>query len=216
MAWREFDGSKPPFLCPPKYYEEYYKPLIINNTKNWVDDQVINETIFDFVNGEFDFSDKFYETKVFKYLQYSLRQRYLLKSARIKYDEETMDIEVLKQILEDGLSLIDDMKSIWFWELCNHKSYGFVSKVMLVFGQTKLKSYYDGKFRPIFVLFKLKIEGTDSTDNDTNNNDNDNQIGNEQDIYSLSSIWSNTNESFWNDIDWEMFRKEDVDKFSIN
>ena len=205
MAWRKFDGSQAPFLCPPKCYEEYYKPLIANNTKAWVDDDIINETIFDFVNGEFDFSEKFYETKVYKYLQWSLRQRYLLKSARIECDEETMDIQVIKQILEDGLSLNEDMKSIWFWELLQHKSYGFTSKIMIVFGQTKLKSYYDRKFKPIYVFIKLKIDGSDHENNE--------QIGNEHDIYSLSSIWSNSNESFWKELDWEMFKKEDIDKF---
>ena len=216
--WRKFDGSTAPFLCPPKYYEEYYKSLITENTKYWVDDDIINSLIFDFVNGEFDFSEQFLQTVNYKYLQYSLRQKYLLQTAHIKLcNYETMDSAPMKQMIEDGMSLVDDMKSIWFYTSQNFKSYGFSSKTFEVCGKTKSKSYCDGKLRPIYVKIKLKIEATDDGSNDNDNDDNHDMIINSDNIYSLSFVFADSAESFWENAldDWDCWKKEDVEAFTI-
>ena len=143
-----------------------------------------------------------------------MRQKYLLKTAHIKLcNYETMDIEPMKQMIEDGMSLIDDIKSIWFYTSQNVKSYGFSSKTFEVCGKTKSKSYYDRKFRPIYVKIKLKIEKLD----DGSNDDNHDAIINSDDIYSLSFVFADSVKSFWENAldDWDCWKKEDVDAFTI-
>ena len=227
--WRKFDGSTAPFLCPPEYYEKYYKPLIKENTKNWVTDDIINELIFEFVNGEFDFHDEFLQTIDYKYLQYSLRQRYLLKTAKIKIsdnddnddedmiDTNTVDLELMKQLLEDGFDLNEDMKSIWFYNSKSVKSYGFYSKTFEICGKTRLKSYYNRKFKPIYTKIKLKIEGSDNDNDNDDDNDNDPEqdIGNSNDVYSLSFTFSDSLQLFWIDglDDWDCWKEQDIKPF---
>ncbi len=230
--WRNFDGSTAPFLCPPKFYYEYYKPLIIESTKTWVTDNIINDVIFDFVNGELDHLDSFLQSKDYKYLQYSLRQRFLLKTAKIEIcednlndndkhyimdlehiDSNTMDSDLMSQMLEDGFCLREDMKSIWFYNCQQVNSYGFHSKTFTVCGKTKLKSYYDRRFKPIYIQIKLKTEGSDNDENSYNSDSDD--VGNSNDIYSLSFKFSDSLELFWVKglDDWDCWKEEDVKRF---
>eukprot|EP01084_Bolivina_argentea_P299472 516218_1 len=234
--WRMFDGSSPPFLCPPKFYHEYYKPLIFKNTKGWVMDNIINDLIFQYVNGECDYSDSFLESKDYLYLQYSLGQKFLLKTAKIEIcdnnlndndnryvmdsnniDSNTLELELIKQMLEDGFSLSDDMIEIWFYSNTSFNSYGFYSKTFRICGKTKLKSYYSRQFKPIYMEIQLKTEGSNNDNDKNKNNNNENDVGNPNDIYSLSFKFSDSLELFWLKglYDWDCWKENDIKRFKL-
>ena len=219
--WRSFDGKTAPFLCPPKYYREYYKPLITESTKEWVVDEEINELIFEFLNGELDQSEPFLLSDDYKYLQHALRQRYLLRTAKIEIsdgdvvdakniDPNTVDLNLIKAMLDDGFSLNEDMESIWFYTAQRVDTYGFYRNTFKICGKTKLKSYYNRKFKPIYIAIQLKIEGSSKENNKE-------EIGNSDDIYSLSFQFSDSCELFWTQAldDWDCWKEDDIKKFMI-
>ena len=203
--------------------------MITENTKEWVVDEEINELIFEFVNGELDNSESFLISDAYKYLQYSLRQRYLLKTAKIemcdgnvgddnnayimdskKIDPNTVDLNLIKAMLDDGFSLNDDMESIWFYNAQRVDTFGFYRNTFKICGKTKLKSYYNRKFKPIYIDIQLKIEGSSKGNKKE-------EIGNSDDIYSLSFQFSDSYEMFWIQAldDWDCWKEDDLKKFMI-
>ena len=231
MAWRNFDGDTVPFLCPPKFYHNYYGTLIKENTE-WAKDEVITDLIFEFVNGELDHKAEYLTTENYQYLQYSLRQRFLLKTAKITLcdaefdgDDEwfvdpkavepnTMDSGLIGHFLEDGFSLHEDMASIWFYSSRKSNNHGLKTNIFTVCGQTKMRSFADGKFKPIWVKIKLRIDGVaDENADDVQNGQSD--IGKKGDIYALNFTFSDSLELFWcAGLDWDCWKKEDVQRFA--
>merc|ERR1712003_446654 len=96
----------------------------------------------------------------------------------------------MKSLLDDGLSLTDDMDSIWFYTAQRVDTYGFYRNTFNLCGKTKLKSYFNRKFKPIYMAVQLRIEGSGKGDKKM-------QVGNSDDIYSLSFHFSDSYELFW-------------------
>merc|ERR550525_1943222 len=124
-----------------------------------------------------------------------------------------MDTGLISQFLEDGFSLTDDMASIWFYSFRNRSSHGLKTILISVCGKTKMRSFADRKFKPIWVKIKLRIDGVTEFDAEMNPKM---EIGKKGDIYALDFTFSDSFEPFWcSGLDWDCWKKEDVEKFNV-